>query len=324
LNNDCNLQIKNTKIKATAGKNNERLVFGNEWLSETKFAVNLLAYTAPCTIQMKKPAISISFQKNNPTEGDDFSVIHFSGTHWDDIYYFPKNYQVGLIREGEGIFTIAGTSFLLSKQDTYFIKPGLAHKGKPNPEKGWSVTVLNFRPQIIDNLKNEGACFSIFNHFQAPASLYLKMEKLLSHFETTLLHDEAVNLVYDFLVEVGDAVKPALKSKEQHRAIVRARQFIEANYKSKFSLEDLSREVYLSKFHLLRLFKQEIGLAPYTYQLQLKLNEARKLIFQKRSLTEIAYELGFTDQAHFINTYKKYTELTPGEFLKTAIFYNSG
>lgn len=149
------------------------------------------------------------------------------------------------------------------------------------------------------------------------------MEKLLSHFETAITNEETANLVFDFLVDASDKATVVLKSKEQHQAIIKARLFIEANYTSRFNLEDLAKEGYLSKFHLLRLFKQEIGLVPFTYQLQLKLNEARKLIFKKKSLTEVAYELCFTDQSHFINTYKKYTELTPGDFLKTAIFYNS-
>ena len=272
---------------------------------------------------MKKPQISISFSKKNLAEGDDFSIISFSGNHWDDIYYFPKTYQVGLVREGQGIFTVGETEFAVQQGDTYFIKPGLVNKGKPNPEKGWAITVLNFKPQLIDELKNEGAMFSIFSNLKPAESLRAEVETLLSHFDTPITSEEAANLVFDFLVDASDKATIVSKSKEQHRAIIKARQFIEANYTSRFSLEDLAKEVYLSKFHLLRLFKQEIGLAPFTYQLQLKLNEARKLIFKKKSLTEVAYELGFADQSHFINTYKKYTELTPGDFLKTAIFYNS-
>jgi AraC-like DNA-binding protein len=55
----------------------------------------------------------------------------------------------------------------------------------------------------------------------------------------------------------------------------------------------------------------------------LRLNEARRLIFQDKSLTEIAYELGFADQAHFTNTFKKYANgANPRDVLKTAISFN--
>jgi starch synthase len=47
------------------------------------------------------------------------------------------------------------------------------------------------------------------------------------------------------------------------------------------------------------------------------------LMFQDKSLTEIAYELGFSDQAHFTNTFKKYANgANPSDLLKTAISYN--
>jgi AraC family transcriptional regulator, transcriptional activator of pobA len=58
-------------------------------------------------------------------------------------------------------------------------------------------------------------------------------------------------------------------------------------------------------------------------KISVNLGEARRLIFQDKSLTEIAYELGFTDQAHFTNTFKKHANgANPSDLLKTAILYN--
>ncbi len=266
---------------------------------------------------------SFHFSQQNVDNSTDFSIVHFGGNHWDDIFYFPKNYQIGWIKSGKGVFTVGQAQFEVEKGDTYFIKPNLVHKGKPDATVGWQVSALHFKPQLMEDLMEAGAQFSIFNQLKATVPLSPKVEQLLSHFETEIDLDEAVHWVYDFLLDCSDVTTVSPKTPTQHEAVARARIFIENNYKNKFSLDDLAQEAYLSKFHLLRLFKQSIGLAPYTYQLQLKLNEARKLIFQKKSLTEVAYELGFNDQAHFIHLYKQFSELTPGEFLKTAIFYNS-
>ncbi len=271
----------------------------------------------------EKKNITISFDKTNPSHSDDFSIFNFSGNYWDDIFYLSKTYQIWLIRAGEGTFSLANQSFQLVKGDAFFIKPTLLHKGKPNPETGWAVTTLNFKPSLIEDLMSEGAIFSVFDETKPLSFLEEQLEKLLVHFEDEISMEDAKNLVYDFLIECSDQEPIYTKSKTQHISVKQARKYIETHFKAKFSLDELADEVCLSKFHLLRLFKQEVGLAPLTYQLQLKLNEARKLIFQKKSLTEVAYELGFNDQAHFINTYKKYTEITPGDFLKTAIFYNS-
>ena len=110
---------------------------------------------------------------------------------------------------------------------------------------------------------------------------------------------------------------------KDYHAITRAQAFIEENFKTNFSLDELAKQVYLSKFHLLRVFKQHLGISPGMYQMQLRLNEARKLIFKDLSLTEVALELGFSDQAHFTNTFKRYSNgASPRDLRKTAIFYN--
>jgi AraC-like DNA-binding protein len=274
------------------------------------------------TMSIKLKNISVNFSERTNPNTDDFSIFSFSGNHWDDIFYFPKNYQIGLIQKGQGTFTVGQIEYNLKQGDTYFIKPELVHKGKPDREMGWTVSVINFKRDIIENLIKEGASLSIFNSFQSQKNVSANVEKLILHFQDEITFEEANHLLYEFLEENSDTAIKETKSIKNKEAIERAKKFIEINYKTKFSLDDVANEAFLSKFHLLRLFKQEIGLAPYAYQLQLKLNEARKLIFQKKSLTEVAYELGFNDQAHFIHTYKQHAALTPGDFLKTAIFYN--
>lgn len=88
-------------------------------------------------------------------------------------------------------------------------------------------------------------------------------------------------------------------------------------------MDELAQEACLSKYHLVRLFKKQTGVTSHTYQLHLRLNEARRLLFQEQPLTEIALELGFADQAHFTNTFKRYADgFSPKVLAKTAISFN--
>ena len=193
---------------------------------------------------MPRPSksISLNFSAKNPTDSNDFSIIHFAGNHWDDIYYFPKHYQIGLIRAGEGYFTVKETEFTLVENDTYFIKPDLVHKGKPNPDLGWEVSLIQFKPEIIDEISDEGFSFSVFDKFLSDNDLSPELKKLLNHFEEELSLEEAKNLVYDFLLECSDVLPIPQKSRANYQAIQRAKSFIESNYQSKFSLEDLADE----------------------------------------------------------------------------------
>ena len=65
----------------------------------------------------------------------------------------------------------------------------------------------------------------------------------------------------------------------------------------------------------MRLFKQTTGISPHQFILQLKIERAKQLINKTQlSLTEIAYELGFTDQAHFSNAFKKIIGVAPRQY----------
>lgn len=81
-------------------------------------------------------------------------------------------------------------------------------------------------------------------------------------------------------------------------------------------LHELAGIVHLSPYHFGRLFKQTVGKSPYQFILQLKIDCAKKMIKQKNGpISEIAYQLNFSDQSHFSNAFRKATGISPRQFL---------
>jgi AraC family transcriptional regulator len=110
------------------------------------------------------------------------------------------------------------------------------------------------------------------------------------------------------------APKGKLSSGQLKKVIDYVRSSTHAN----ISLTDLAGCVHLSPFHFSRLFRQTLGVSPYQYVLQIKIEHAKKMILHySGSLSEIAYTLNFTDQAHFSNVFKKVTGICPREFLQS-------
>jgi AraC-like DNA-binding protein len=68
-----------------------------------------------------------------------------------------------------------------------------------------------------------------------------------------------------------------------------------------------------------RKFIRQIGISPKQLGKVVRLQTALKLLLNKRdeSLTHIAYESKYYDQAHFIKDFKEFTGINPKEFLES-------
>jgi AraC family transcriptional regulator len=83
------------------------------------------------------------------------------------------------------------------------------------------------------------------------------------------------------------------------------------------SLNQLAIAAKVSPFHFARLFKNTTGLAPHKFVLRLRLERAKRLIASRQlPLTDIALAVGFFDQAHFTNVFRRAFGMTPKAFAK--------
>ncbi|MBI4379549.1 MAG: helix-turn-helix transcriptional regulator [Nitrospinae bacterium] len=93
--------------------------------------------------------------------------------------------------------------------------------------------------------------------------------------------------------------------------------FIETYISTDIRLEDIAALVNLSPYHFAREFKRTVGLSPHQYILSRKIDRAKELLGEnKRSVAEIAYELGFADQSHLTRLFKRQVGITPAEYAR--------
>ena len=81
------------------------------------------------------------------------------------------------------------------------------------------------------------------------------------------------------------------------------------------NLDQLSAQVGLSKFHFHRLFKRAVGVSPSRYHIDLRMNEARRLLREtKNSVVDVALDVGYTNPSHFAKLFRRETGLTPSDY----------
>ncbi|MEM1023325.1 MAG: AraC family transcriptional regulator [Myxococcota bacterium] len=106
---------------------------------------------------------------------------------------------------------------------------------------------------------------------------------------------------------------PALH--EHHPAVMRAMAFLRQNLNRTISLDELGKICQVSKFHLCRVFHKVVGVTPRTYHRHIRLEASRVLLSKGRPSALVAYDLSFSDQSHFIRSFRKQFGMTPGDYV---------
>lgn len=108
-----------------------------------------------------------------------------------------------------------------------------------------------------------------------------------------------------------------LCAKETVDAIVHGTIHAILETKGSGAIKDIVKDDVSKRRQLERLFKRKVGLSPKQLCKVIRLQAALKMILnlQSKSITEVAYESEYYDQAHFIRDFKEFTGTTPRAFL---------
>ncbi|NOS90889.1 MAG: AraC family transcriptional regulator [Cyclobacteriaceae bacterium] len=121
-------------------------------------------------------------------------------------------------------------------------------------------------------------------------------------------HTHRIQLIESFLLERLHLLSANEIAKESVELLFQM--------KGQISVVELAERLGISKRNLERRFSQEIGLSPKQLAKTIRLQALLKILnqSQSKSLTELALECGYYDQAHFIKDFKEFTGLSPKQF----------
>ncbi len=94
-------------------------------------------------------------------------------------------------------------------------------------------------------------------------------------------------------------------------------KFIEENYMNPVSIDAITDYVHVSKYYFIRLFRQYMGMTPYSYLINYRINRSKILLrSSKYSVGEISGMTGFLDVSNYITQFKKQTGQKPMDYRK--------
>lgn len=125
--------------------------------------------------------------------------------------------------------------------------------------------------------------------------LFMQLAVLLSRCYSDEPSDESIDLL-----RLGDAIA-----------------HIETHYGEKITLDELAAKSHLSKRHFLRIFHDCIGRSPIDHLMHVRLRKAAGLLrHTDRTITDIAFDCGFSDSNYFTRCFRKTMNETPMQYRK--------
>ena len=117
-----------------------------------------------------------------------------------------------------------------------------------------------------------------------------------------------VEIVRGFYYEKGQTPEPMLPTSGRILEIVR---YLDAHLTEEIQIEELAEKFYMSRFHMMRRFKEETGTTIHTYLSDRRLLLAKDLIAQGYPATDACFRCGFQSYASFSRAYGKLFGTTP-------------
>ena len=106
---------------------------------------------------------------------------------------------------------------------------------------------------------------------------------------------------------------PAAATSRERRQAVEAALWIEANSCEAVDLRQAAEQIGLSRFHFLRVFAKVLGVTPHQHLVRSRLRHAARLLADdKRSITDVAFEVGFGDLSNFVRTFGRAAGVSRG------------
>lgn len=241
---------------------------------------------------------------------------------------FPKHmhdeYSIVIITRGVHEVNYKNKVEYLDSSTILTLNPGQIHGGREVLENGWGHIGWFPKEDFINkllsdmDLNNKKLTFRNFMEKSPVMANYLRTinQRLINSNDPLECEELLTQGVSQIIICFGKLIPPEKMQLSGSGKIKHTIEYLQAHYNEKITLNELANIAKMSKYHFLRSFSAQVGLPPHAYQNQLRINKSKNMIQKGKSLIEIAYECGYSDQAHFSRMFKNNYGVSPIHYRK--------
>ncbi|MCT4706013.1 AraC family transcriptional regulator [Enterobacteriaceae bacterium H11S18] len=249
-------------------------------------------------------------------------------------YHWHQCVELLYISSGYGIVVVDNQHYTARPGRLFIFPPFRLHKVQvENSDKNrYHRTTMHIEQSVVESalthFPRHQAQFAALAASNVPAQVYDLsehgnfMERILEQFYD-LGHDgqmPASEVAFLVMQIIGFLpAQPQPLAPTQQTVASRIMSWVEANYASKFSLDELASALGLSRSYTSRIFRQQTGGSIHEYLLTRRIKRSCDLLRNTAlSVDDIADAVGFSEVTYFITCFKKLMHQTPLRYRKAS------
>ena len=276
---------------------------------------------------------------------DNFKIFHIKDKKDIKFEYHHHDFsKIVILIDGDLTYYIEGKSYILKPWDILFVNKNEIHKPVVNADKYYERIVIWLNPDFIAKYaqgnNNLLKCFEVamknnYNLLRLNMKSIENIKNLIQDIQSCDNSNEFGSeiLKESLFIQLMVLMNRLFLSSDKNRdiediqydkTIEEVLSYINSNLENDLSIDTIASKFFISKYYLMRKFKNQIGSSIHSYVIQKRLILAKSLISDGLSMSTVCSKCGFNDYSSFVRAFKKAYGVSPSNYnSKTHNFENS-
>ena len=255
----------------------------------------------------------------------EFRLFHLTDQETQEVDYHYHDFdKITIFIKGSVTYTIEGKSYELRPYDIVLVRHGDIHRLTVDNSKVYERIIVYISPNFMNAYKTDSydlsCCFQKAlqeesNVLRIPSLEKSSLFRSITRLEQSFADDGYAADLYrqvlflEFMVHLNRAARKNrlefIDTDNCNAKIVDILRYINDHLTGDLGIDTLAGKFYISKYYMMRRFKQETGYTLGQYISQKRLLFAKELISSGVPASQVCFDCGFRDYSTFSRAYRK-------------------
>ncbi len=261
---------------------------------------------------------------------DNYMYSYANATSQGLAVHSHKYYEFLLFIDGDAKYIVENSTYNAQNGDIFITSPGELHTisfdSQAHYERHFIQVSRDWLMSLPFDLVKRLDRRRMGENNRIPAAIAQKYELYefydkISYYITHKLPESEIMVqtyIIQFIAKINSVFKQELSMLDEpaeSKTVAKIKDYINNNFVNGISLDDLANKFYMNKYHLCHIFKEETGLTIKEFTNTRRIARAKELLPQYKTVKDLYTACGFNDYSTFYKTFKRFTGVSPTEFL---------